>query len=354
MVARRDWVTWRTDLNRHLQAQDAPLALGALFPSDDALLEFRMELCDIVAELRHARDHADTVATPELIERLAPYLRPARRPLDPSNDDLSGAALGLGVSGQPSGQPDAMISQVRGYDASWETQARFFQLGNSVAYNAHLRRYTFPDQSYVEIQAHVPVLTHSYLSDALLFGASAALAITLPLTSAASGALAGAAFVSGATVRPSDVAWQGYTANYYAPPTLGVDAPNPVWGRRAFYGQVWTGSPLHTISFDGQFAQQEFPNFADQGQRFSWGNWIVGGASPRTPEFDADLGRDAVCAQPTLGLSAAQQAQCLVSHLAALTPVGAAAFDAVSGFASTPGSRLEFSTSLNRADDHTN
>ena len=327
IIARRDWVSWRMDLvarlqelmadRQHLSAEESPRL-------NQALIEYQMELTDISANLEYVRRQDAATASPEFMARLAPYLRPARRaPEDQAAQTTTDASAGLGVQGAPAGYPEGINDQASGYNASWETQARFFQWGVPLNGNAHVRRFTFPDKSFVDIQAHVPVLTTTYFSDGMVVGASALLAATVPLTFGASVAIGTLATAVGAATRPYDAAWQGYTAHYVAAPKSAAEPTATLWGTRSFYGAALARTPLGRVEIGGEKEPQNFFNLAERPSDFSWSGWHWVNPNPRAPQLDTRPDVCVVSALPSDAPHASQQAQCLISQLATFQTTGA-------------------------------
>ena len=190
------------------------------------------------------------------------------------------------------GLPEGVTNYQTAYRSGWDTHARLFQFGTPVDGDRHRRRFAFADVagSYVEIQAHQPLSLHNQTSQthqrAWVLAAAAAvagLAVALggpvgAVVRAALGAVLGA-IVSVLAVQqdgPRDVAWQGYTARFYASADADVGAP---WGTQYFYGLKRASVPL-----DGRFDPDQGSNFADQPDVFSWWTWHVGAADVRAPE----------------------------------------------------------------------
>jgi len=58
------------------------------------------------------------------------------------------------------------------YNASWDMHARFFQAGVPVQGNTNVRRFTFPNGSYLQMRAHFPIprYTAELKAEAALYG----------------------------------------------------------------------------------------------------------------------------------------------------------------------------------------
>ena len=223
--------------------------------------------------------------------------------------DVANAPLPPPPVPAPSVPPD---SSTTGYYASWDQQASYFRDGVPIACNAHHRRYTFGDGSYVTIQAHVPMPLHSVDAQlqhgrdwfgAIVIGTAAGLCTFNPvglLAGVTIGAITGWSFMS--YQLPADVSWQGYTARYYR-----ADEPAKLYGVRYFYGYS-TGSeyPL-AVQVDTPGAAAPLPDFADRPHDYSWWRWRSGEAQVRRPER-------------AVSASARQSAEQIVQAMGALTP----------------------------------
>jgi hypothetical protein len=186
--------------------------------------------------------------------------------------DSSGACGGpSGANAALLGRPDAISSYRVGYDASWETQARFFQHGTSVSGNPHRRRYAFGDGSYVDIQAHQPMLT---TSDDSNFAVATSFFAGL-VSAMVFGGPVFAAVVDHS--RPYDAAWQGYTARYFS------NAASPqAWGTQQFYGWIRSSSVGSAVTVNGNTDPQRFSDFADSSTGVRWWRWKSGYADARS------------------------------------------------------------------------
>ena len=338
--AQREWRTWRHDLNYQLQViAGDPVRPGELqeVPEREFLLEYQMELTDIIANLAYVRNQDASVANADFLARLAPYLHPARRPPEENQAATTPAAPSSGVEGAPAGYPQGMSSYTAGYHASWETQARFFQWGQAIDGDAHHRRFRFQDSSFVDIQAHVPILTTTYLSDGLVLGAAVLLAAAAPVSLGASVAVGAAVTAGGSAARPYDAAWQGYTARYFPSPQANDPAEVGAWGTRSYYGTALAQSPLNRVVIEDEVEPAAFFNFADRPTDFVWHRWFWPTLNPRRPALDNREEEFAFCGVEAVAASAIQQAQCLISHLAAREQVvpGASLFE-LNALQSTP------------------
>jgi hypothetical protein len=177
------------------------------------------------------------------------------------------------------------------YYASWDDQARLFQNGKPLHHNQHLRRFVFSDGSHVDIQAHVPALSNSSVSDMMVGVVGVATLTALAALGGLIGGPAGAVAMGGvgallgpstfATVRKQDATWQGYTASYYS--AAGASSP---WGVRHFYGwQKSTQALTQAAAHDSQNLST-FCNFADSPEVSTWWKWRSGKAEPRAAAFD--------------------------------------------------------------------
>jgi len=213
-----------------------------------------------------------------------------------ANQPLGGPDFGSAFHAWAStqGLPEGITSYRAAYRASWDTQARLFQYGRPVADNLHLRRFTFADASCVEIQAHQPLSLYSEDRQAVhrvlalvglavlaglfaVVGGTAGVVVRSALGAAVGGIVSALVVQSG---RPRDVAWQGYTARFYA----SADDVSAPWGTQYFYGlkrSPWVRSP---VSVGGRFDSAQCVNFADQPDAFSWRTWHSGAADVRAPE----------------------------------------------------------------------
>ena len=318
---------WRTDLRAHVsnRAREQlanPVPIDAYLELNrQGLMEFRMELADLqtaaaVQRTRLALDDADS-----LRGQLGAYLQhapvvPQQGPGHGHDDDGPAAdGAGIGIQAAADGRPEGISSYQAGYAASWETQARFFQHGCRVNFDANRRRYFFPDNSRVEIQSHTPVLTYSVAGELLLATAIVAGVVGTLATAGAAGAIlvGGTAVVGGTLVRPFDATWQGYTAQFFSP---GEDA---VWGTQHFFGRKTTQGGFSTVTVNGARNATQFVNFADQINAYEWESWWRGWAPPRRPQWaPADGPHDRRCDALPERLTISQQMQSVLQNMVSM------------------------------------
>jgi len=323
VLLERDLMRWQHDLARHVQI--APRAIAApnlTIEPDDGLIEYRMELADLQATYTHHRNHSHSESNVELMHRLSPYLHAAPRfapapGAAPGGSGAAGNPGGGGVQGLPMGLPDGVDSLDRAYAASDETLARLFQNGCAINYNHNARRVVFADRSYVEIQAYIPVLSHSNASGFLVTAVTATMVATLPVTAPFTGGATGVVTIGMLAMRPYDAAWQGYVSRFYRAPSDGTPtglAKSPAWQTRYFYG--WARSPnvFTAVSVNGREAPESIPNLADRVNDFGWESWFIGNATQRTPQYEGDTPLR-TCTMPRQGHR--QQAHSLIQHLSA-------------------------------------
>ena len=220
-----------------------------------------------------------------LLKRHARSADNGNHPTTSKSDNTEEAAAAPQLPAPPAG----INSHTDAYKkASWKDHAIFFQLGQHVEGNQHLRRYQFTNGSYVVIQAHVPKLSFTSESDAMVasafFGGMGAgmLAAMMGLAEGAGacgpvgiaagltiGALVGGSVSAAvaAQARPHDAAWQGYTVNYYEKDTA------QAWSWYRFYGWKRSDKPITAITIDGEKDPNRFANFADQLEGITWHRW---------------------------------------------------------------------------------
>jgi len=325
LLIEQDLTRWQHDLNHYVQLHPQPTVqmLGAA-RHDPGLLEYGMELTDLLASYAHQANHSRSDAQVQLLAHLAPFLRPGPRPAGPDIDPGAGGDGGSGgVQASPSGAPEAIDTLGRAYRASWETHARWFQCGCSVNADTNRRQTRLQDGSRVEIQAHMPVLTYSLSGELLMAGAVvASIAGTLATAGAAGAVLVGGtALVGGLLVRPFDATWQGYTARYYA------SGQTQAWGQQHFFGRKTTSGGFASVTVNGERQVQRFVNFADQWRAYQWESWWRGEARERPPQFESADVRPA-CAQSQTATCAEQQCRALLQTLAQQNaPPGGAGLD---------------------------
>jgi hypothetical protein len=222
-----------------------------------------------------------------------------------------------------------------GYYAGWDTQARFFQHGTPVERNLNRRRFTFADNSYVDIQAHEPGSAYSSLSDLavvgtyLITGAAVAVAVAgiatfavLPgvaigMAAAVAGSSGGAGSVLAHLItRPYNAAWQGYTARYYNHANAAHS-----WGVRHFYGWKKVSDLSERLAINGSTDVSTFENFANAPDDYDWWRWREGSADHRAAVFDSSQLAPLERGEPMLVNSVDQLAQAL----AAFAPAGSSA-----------------------------
>ena len=188
-----------------------------------------------------------------------------------------GASIRAGVTGIHS-QADAY------YAASWTDHARFFKWGQPVLGNQHLRRYDFGDNSYLTIQSHVPVRTYSSLSDGsvALYVTVVALigAVTsvVPVVSAVVSTAGVIGIGSYLNRRPYNAVWGGYSVKYYKP---GGTVP---WGWNRFYGWKETDRVFDEVEVAGVKDPDQYPEFADVLDEFTWHTWVTLKPAPERTE----------------------------------------------------------------------
>ncbi|MGA7782967.1 MAG: M85 family metallopeptidase [Paraburkholderia sp.] len=184
-----------------------------------------------------------------------------------------------------SGAPGGFQSAYGASSASWETQGRFFQYGNPVDGNPHVREFDFPDGSKAVIAAHQPQFADSdrtaiektfTVAGASIPGAVGGFLIGGPV-GAAVGAGAGAAGGGAiASTYPQDRIWQGYTLNYY---NKGEVTP--------FYTQymyAWDSDWNRVGLLAKQKDSSTWPDYGDGNPDGSWDwwGWKSGNAPART------------------------------------------------------------------------
>lgn len=193
----------------------------------------------------------------------------------------------------------APASPSAGYYAEWHIQARFFRDGTPVGNNTHYRRFDFGREGFVDIQAHVPVLTYSDGAKLaavgrffVAVGAGAAVgALTCQpvglVIGAVWGTVAGAAVIA-ATAPPPDAIWQGYTARYFS-----REDPKHPWGVRHFYGWSDPDTPLQAQpGMAGGGALLRMHDLAEREAGYSWWSWRTGDAPIRPATPPANLQAD--------------------------------------------------------------
>jgi hypothetical protein len=238
-----------------------------------------------------------------------------------AGDDIGKCYLpaGNGLASTPIPEALLTLNFQTAYYAKWDVQAQLFQLGQLHAHNLNLRRFTFFDGSFVDIQAHQPTLDYGNASDAIMGGVGAACAVGFAAAGAALGGLvvagvmgaygAGVGSMMYSIVRPNDATWQGYTARYYSEAD-----PHTPWGVRQFYG--WKNSRQNLA---------DVCNFADDPAACSWWAWRQGVDAPRDAAFDG-TGQSEYTGDGQVPLLT--RANQLVQALAAFAPSGAGAVSA--------------------------
>ena len=176
-------------------------------------------------------------------------------------------------------EPWRISSLAQGYAAPWNALARFFKRGEKCAGDPHRRRFWFPDDSFVEIQAHVPVATRSrenrlaIVGTALSAGGGVLWWSRNVVVAAVAGIVAALGMVAGL---PYDAVWQGYTARFYR------RAGDPMaWEPRYFYGWKRSLDVTCRIRVAGETDPARFPNLADDPSSFIWSGWYSGNAAER-------------------------------------------------------------------------
>jgi len=177
---------------------------------------------------------------------------------------LPGAMAGI------AGDPAGILSYKDAYAASWQSQARLFANGIAVDNNTNRRRFIFKDGSYVDVQAHIPVLQRSADSRfvACLVIACAATAGAIVGGPVGSGVAGIAAIAATELAYPTDAAWQGYTIQYFKNNT-----DKAAWASATFYGWQRAQSIADEVSLRLIDGTGRTANFADDPNRFSWWRW---------------------------------------------------------------------------------
>ena len=184
------------------------------------------------------------------------------------------------------GAPGGFQSAYGASSASWATQGRFFQYGNPVDGNPHVREFDFPDGSKVIATAHQPQFADSdrtKFEKTLTVGGGAVAGAVVGFVAgggpfgAVAGAGAGAAGAGWiASTYPQDRVWQGYTLNYY---NKGDSTP--------FYTQymyAWDSDWNRVGSLAKQKDSSMWPDYGDGNPDGSWDwwGWKSGNSPART------------------------------------------------------------------------
>jgi len=205
------------------------------------------------------------------------------------------------------------------YRASWTTQSKLFENGFLVRGNTNLRRWIFRDRSYVEIQAHLPALTRSDDSQFSRVSAVSAVAATGCVLAGAIGAGVGLAksLASIDTLYPEDAAWQGYTIRYFQ-----NEHSTQPWATRYFYGWKRSHSVAHQIQIQGSSDAQNFSNFADAPERYTWWKWAEHNADVAPYQRASSTTSIATAAQKLMESLAGNQATGHATLVDSNTPIG--------------------------------
>lgn len=178
--------------------------------------------------------------------------------LEPAPADHPGAHSATAGSamcgtGPVAPEPRPRIADVReGYAASPEMLARLFAYGLPVDGNPNLRRFTFDNTDYVDIQAHAVAIVRTPIDP---------LELRAPVY---------------------EVGWQGYTANF-----VNVRRGRSVWATRHIYGEVWAAAPDVLLLIDQSNNPSMIHNFALSPQRFEWLPWTDWWFSPAPVRTDS-------------------------------------------------------------------
>ena len=248
----------------------------------------------------------------------------------------------------------AVPTALRGFDyrshwnTGWETKARLFQHGTPLERNLNRRRFTFADNSYVDIQAHEPAVAYSTASDALAVGVflASGLAVGVVVSGIMSYALmpgvvvglalgiaagGGGALLTYLKTRPHDAVWQGYTARYYSNAEACVAS-----GTEYFYGWKRSDDRAQRVAINGSTDVATFQNFAHTPHDYSWWRWYTGHAAQRAAELEPDALPDPCAATVSLGGSAER----LVQALAAFAPPSSASLAPLASVPDNGGAQL--------------
>jgi len=187
----------------------------------------------------------------------------------------------------PAGKPDGYQSAYAASSAPWDTQARFFQYGEPVGGNPHVRQFDFPDGSKTVITAYQPTLAWSDLTSAekvaTEVGTTAAGAVIGYVGSGfnPNGAYVGGAagFAIGKAIAdkyPYDRIWQGYKIQ-----TFNKGETSPSYEQ---YMYAWDNSPLRVGLLSRLPDASLYPDYADSppDQYSSYWKWKTGDAPART------------------------------------------------------------------------
>jgi hypothetical protein len=187
----------------------------------------------------------------------------------------------------PAGKPDGYQSAYAASSAPWETQARFFQYGEPVGGNPHVRQFDFPDGSKTVITAYQPTLAWSDLTSvekvATEVGTTAAGAVIGYVGSGfnPNGAYVGGAvgFAIGKAIAdkyPYDRIWQGYKIQ-----TINKGETSPSYEA---YTYTWDNSPLRVGLLSRLPDPSLYPDYADSppDKYVSYWRWKTGNAPERT------------------------------------------------------------------------
>ncbi len=304
----RDLLTMIAQEAQEAQGLQDP-AVGVAGAAPPARRQLRSHLPDIEDALEDLFSNMQMLPGAEALEDSRAFLARHSAASHSAAQDLADCALppGSGAFGAmacQAGLPEGLTSMQAGYAAQWRTQAQLFAYSVPLGQDRNTRRYTFADQSYVEIQAYQPTLLTSSRSDWAVLGVGLLAALVGAMVSGGVfgawmllGGLAGALVGVGTARlgRPLDAAWQGYAAHYFS--AEGDRAP---WGGRYFYGWKQSSGVTAPVRLEGSAAAQIFSNFADHAQDFSWHGWWAGAAElrPPTPAHQVDHLVQAMAALP--------------------------------------------------------
>lgn len=197
-------------------------------------------------------------------------------------------------------EPWRIANATQGHDAPWSDQARFFMRGERIGGDRHRRRFWFSDDSYVDIQAHVPVVTRSrdnrlaILGSAMAVGGGTLWWTRNVVVAALVGVISSLVMAAGL---PYDSVWQAYTARFYRSTGDAVG-----WRPRYFYGWKRSLDITCRIRVGGETDPAKFANFADDPASFSWHGWYSGDAVERhAPVADSLVQSMAAFSPPNAG-----------------------------------------------------
>jgi T3SS secreted effector NleC len=186
----------------------------------------------------------------------------------------------------PMGKPEGYRSAYDASRASWETQGRFFQYGEPVGGNPHVRQFNFPDGSKAVITAHQPTLASSDLTGfekAMTVGGATVGGAVIGFVGSGgnpagaylggtAGAAAGAAI---AAKYPYDRIWQGYDLKYYN--------KGETTAFHTQYMYAWDSDWSRVGLLSRQPDSNLWPDYADAkpDKNWNWWTWKSGDAPAR-------------------------------------------------------------------------